>query len=94
MHGVLEVNTSERWARVLPGTICDELRDTALRESNNLLTWGPDPSTHNHCCFGGMIGNNSCGAHAQMSGKADANIEETGGAAVRRHAHERRLDDR
>jgi FAD/FMN-containing dehydrogenase/Fe-S oxidoreductase len=76
MHGVLEVNTSERWARVLPGTICDELRDTALRESNNLLTWGPDPSTHDHCCFGGMIGNNSCGAHAQMSGKADTNIEE------------------
>ena len=76
MHGVLEVNTSERWARVLPGTICDELRDTALRESNNLLTWGPDPSTHDRCCFGGMIGNNSCGAHAQMSGKADTNIEE------------------
>ena len=76
MHGVLEVNTSERWARVLPGTVCDELRDAALRESNNLLTWGPDPATHDHCCFGGMIGNNSCGAHAQMSGKTDNNIEE------------------
>jgi len=76
LHGVLEVNTGERWARVLPGTICDELRDTALRESNARLTWGPDPSTHDHCCFGGMIGNNSCGAHAQMSGKTDTNIEE------------------
>ena len=76
MDGVLEVDTRERWARVLPGTICDELRDTALRQSNNLLTWGPDPSTHDHCCFGGMIGNNSCGAHAQMSGKTDTNIEE------------------
>ena len=41
-----------------------------------MLTWGPDPATHNHCCFGGMIGNNSCGAHAQMSGKTDNNIEE------------------
>ena len=76
MHGILEVNTRERWARVLPGTVCDELRDRVLKESGNLLNWGPDPATHNHCCFGGMIGNNSCGAHAQMSGKTDNNIEE------------------
>lgn len=76
MHNVLEINASERWARVLPGTVCDELRKKALRETNNLLVWGPDPATHDHCCFGGMIGNNSCGAHAQMSGKTDNNIEE------------------
>ncbi len=75
MHGVLEVNTAARWARVLPGTVCDELRDRAIHESNGLLTWGPDPATHNYCCFGGMIGNNSCGAHAQMAGKTDENIE-------------------
>ena len=31
MHGVLEVNTAERWARVLPGTVCDELRNEALK---------------------------------------------------------------
>ena len=30
------------------------------------LTWGPAPATHDHCCFGGMLGNNSCGVHAQM----------------------------
>jgi FAD/FMN-containing dehydrogenase/Fe-S oxidoreductase len=76
MHGVLEVNTGERWATVLPGTVCDELRDKVLKDTDNLLTWGPDPATHNRCCFGGMIGNNSCGAHAQMSGKTDNNIEE------------------
>lgn len=76
MHGVLDINTNERWARVLPGTICDELRKKALHVSNNLLVWGPDPATHNHCAFGGMIGNNSCGAHAQMSGKTDNNVEE------------------
>ncbi len=76
MHGVLELNVDERWARVLPGTVCDELRDQAMKESNKLLTWGPDPATHTRCCFGGMIGNNSCGAHAQMSGKTDNNIEE------------------
>ncbi len=76
MHGVLEVNPDRRWARVLPGTTCDELRDRVLKDTNNLLNWGPDPATHNHCCFGGMIGNNSCGAHAQMSGKTDENIQE------------------
>ena len=75
MHGVLEVNTTERWGRVLPGTVCDELRDRAMQESGGMLTWGPDPATHNHCCFGGMIGNNSCGAHAQMAGKTEENIE-------------------
>lgn len=76
MHGVLEINTAERWARVQPGTVCDELRDAALQASGRRLTWGPDPATHTHCSFGGMIGNNSCGAHAQMSGKTDNNIEE------------------
>ncbi len=76
MHGVLELNPAERWARVLPGTVCDELRKKAMKETDNLLVWGPDPATHNRCCFGGMIGNNSCGAHAQMSGKCDNNIEE------------------
>jgi FAD/FMN-containing dehydrogenase/Fe-S oxidoreductase len=76
MHGVLEINTAERWARVLAGTVCDELRDAALQASGRRLTWGPDPATHTHCSFGGMIGNNSCGAHAQMSGKTDNNIEE------------------
>ena len=76
MHGVLEINTSERWARVLPGTICDELRDAAMKASERRLTWGPDPATHAYCTFGGMIGNNSCGAHAQMSGKTDNNVEE------------------
>lgn len=76
MHGVLEINEQERWARVLPGTVCDELRNKAMAVSGNLLTWGPDPATHTHCCFGGMLGNNSCGAHAQMSGRSDQNVEE------------------
>ena len=76
MHAVLEINEKERWARVLPGTVCDELRDAVMQRTRKRLTWGPDPATHNHCCFGGMIGNNSCGAHAQMSGKTDNNIEE------------------
>ncbi|OMH26044.1 hypothetical protein BKD30_05605 [Tersicoccus phoenicis] len=33
------------------------------------LRFGPEPATHNHCTLGGMIGNNSCGATAQHTGK-------------------------
>jgi Fe-S oxidoreductase len=35
-----------------------------------------DPSTHNHCTLGGMIGNDSCGTHSLMAGKTTDNIEE------------------
>lgn len=71
LNNVLELNPHEKFARVQPGTICDTLRHAA---EEHTLTWGPDPATHNHCTFGGMLGNNSCGAHAQMAGKAVDNI--------------------
>ncbi|HTV81643.1 MAG TPA: hypothetical protein VME18_03250 [Acidobacteriaceae bacterium] len=58
-----------------PGTVCDELRHEALRVTGNLLNRGPDPSTHHHCGFG-MIGDNACGARAQVSGKTEHNVEE------------------
>jgi FAD/FMN-containing dehydrogenase/Fe-S oxidoreductase len=71
LHHVLEINPEERFARVEPGTICDTLRNAAKPLT---LTWGPDPATHDHCTFGGMLGNNSCGVHAQMAGKAVDNV--------------------
>ncbi len=66
LHNIVELNIPEKFARVQPGTICDTLRHAAELDK---LTWGPDPATHTHCTFGGMLGNNSCGAHAQMAGK-------------------------
>ncbi|PYV46100.1 MAG: FAD-binding oxidoreductase, partial [Acidobacteria bacterium] len=71
LHGVIELNPLQKYARVQPGTICDTLRDAAKPYT---LTWGPDPATHDHCTFGGMLGNNSCGVHAQMAGKAAENV--------------------
>ncbi len=71
LNQVLELNPHEKFARVQPGTICDTLRNAA---EPHTLTWGPDPATHDHCTFGGMLGNNSCGAHAQMAGKAADNV--------------------
>ena len=72
LNHVLELNVRERFARVEPGTICDAVVKAA-RPSD--LTYAPNPATHNHCCFGGMLGNNSCGAHAQMNGPAVNNVE-------------------
>lgn len=71
LHNILELNPQQKYARVQPGTICDTLRNAAKPYT---LTWGPDPATHDHCTFGGMLGNNSCGVHAQMAGKAGENV--------------------
>lgn len=72
-HRVLEVNAVERWARVQPGIILDELNKTV--EKHNLIV-GPDPATHMNCTIGGMIGNNACGVHAEWAGKMQENILE------------------
>ena len=47
-----------------------------------------------HCTLGGMIGNNSCGATAQRTGKVVDNIAAPRGAALRRHAVVGRPDQR
>jgi FAD/FMN-containing dehydrogenase/Fe-S oxidoreductase len=73
MHHVVELNPHERYARVEPGIVLDDLRAQAELHT---LTFGPDPATHAQCTIGGMIGNNSCGVHSIMSGKTVDNIEE------------------
>jgi FAD/FMN-containing dehydrogenase/Fe-S oxidoreductase len=73
MHAIVEMNPAERFARVQPGIVLDDLRAAAERHE---LTFGPDPATHAQCTLGGMIGNNSCGIHAVMAGKTVDNIEE------------------
>jgi len=73
LHNILELNALEKYARIEPGIVLDDLR--AAAETHH-LTFGPDPSTHNHCTLGGMIGNNSCGVHSVMAGKTVENIEE------------------
>ncbi|MGH8889701.1 MAG: FAD-binding and (Fe-S)-binding domain-containing protein [Acidothermaceae bacterium] len=71
MQGI-ELDIGGSRARVLPGTICDSLRDAAGEHG---LTFGPDPATHDHCTLGGMIGNNSCGTHSITAGKTADNVE-------------------
>jgi FAD/FMN-containing dehydrogenase/Fe-S oxidoreductase len=73
MNQILELNAGARFARVQPGVVLDTLRN--LAETHH-LTFGPDPSTHSRCTFGGMIGNNSCGTHSLLAGKTVDNIDE------------------
>jgi FAD/FMN-containing dehydrogenase len=53
---ILELDPGRRMARVEPGCVLDDLRGAAERHH---LTFGPDPSTHDHNTLGGMLGNNS-----------------------------------
>src|SRR5882762_3825192 len=73
MNQILELNTGSRFARVQPGVVLDSLRN---RAETHQLTFAPDPSTHNRCTIGGMIGNNSCGTHSLLGGKTVDNVEE------------------
>src|ERR1700682_2522455 len=73
MNRILEIDSQQRFARVQPGVVLDSLRDQAEAHQ---LTFAPDPSTHNRCTIGGMIGNNSCGTHSLVSGKTVDNVDE------------------
>jgi FAD/FMN-containing dehydrogenase/Fe-S oxidoreductase len=71
LNRVLEIDPEARTARVQPGLVLDALRDAARPHD---LTFGPDPSTHNRCTLGGMIGNNACGSHSVAWGKTVDNV--------------------
>ncbi len=65
MTSIIEVNEQEKWVRVQPGVILDELN--LVLKSRNLF-FGPETSTSSRCMIGGMVGNNSCGAHSLIYG--------------------------
>jgi FAD/FMN-containing dehydrogenase/NAD-dependent dihydropyrimidine dehydrogenase PreA subunit len=76
LHHVLWIDPARKLARVQPGTVLDTLRNAA---EHHHLTFAPDPSTHNHCTLGGMMGNNSCGVHSIMglgTGRTSDQIDE------------------
>ena len=72
MNKLRSIDPAAKLARVEPGIVLDRLREAAELHH---LTYGPDPATHSRCTLGGMIGNNSCGAHGLMAGKVVDNIE-------------------
>ncbi len=58
---ILELNTNEKWVRVQPGVIRDELN---LFLKPHGFLFGPETSTANRAMIGGMVGNNSCGSNS------------------------------
>ena len=58
---ILEVNPAERWVRVQPGVVRDELNQYLKPYG---LYFGPETSTANRAMIGGMVGNNSCGSNS------------------------------
>ncbi|MCS6858848.1 MAG: FAD-binding protein [Abditibacteriales bacterium] len=66
MNHILELNADEGWVRVQPGVVLDEL-NAALRPQG--LMFAPDVATSNRASLGGMVGNNSSGAHSLLYGK-------------------------
>jgi FAD/FMN-containing dehydrogenase/Fe-S oxidoreductase len=68
---ILSVDPQARTCVVEPGIVLDHLNDALRRHG---LRFGPEPATHMNCTLGGMIGNNSCGATAQRTGKVSENI--------------------
>jgi FAD/FMN-containing dehydrogenase/Fe-S oxidoreductase len=73
MTKILELNVRDKWVRVQPGVILDDLN--RYLKAHGLL-FGPETSTSNRCMIGGMLANNSCGSHSIIYGSTrDHTIE-------------------
>ena len=70
---ILEINADERWVRVQPGVIRDDLN--VLLKPHGLM-FGPETSTASRAMIGGMIGNNSCGLHSIIWGTTRDHLSE------------------
>ena len=66
LTAILELNVQERWVRVEPGVVLDEL-NAQLRPHG--LRFAPDVSTASRATIGGMMANNSSGARSVIYGK-------------------------
>ncbi|MEM7370316.1 MAG: FAD-linked oxidase C-terminal domain-containing protein [Bacteroidota bacterium] len=66
MHAVLELNVEEKWVRVQPGRVRDELNAYLAAHG---LHFAPDPATSSRANVGGMVGNNSSGTKSILYGK-------------------------
>lgn len=66
LNKVLEVDVEERWARVQPGVVRDQLNRVLAPHG---LQFTPDVATTDRANVGGMVANNSSGTHSIKYGK-------------------------
>lgn len=65
LNQILDFNPEERWIRVQPGLILDDL-NRFLKPHG--LQFGPDPASSSRATLGGMMGNNATGSHSILYG--------------------------
>ncbi|MCE2490371.1 MAG: FAD-binding protein [Anaerolineae bacterium] len=73
LDGIHEINREERWVRVGPGRVLDEL-NLALKPHG--LQFGPDPASSNRAAMGGIVSNNSTGSHSILYGMTADHVHE------------------
>lgn len=73
LNKIVEINADERWARVQPGVVLDDL-NAALRPFH--LRFAPDVSSASRATVGGMMANNSSGARSVLYGKTLDHVRE------------------
>jgi FAD/FMN-containing dehydrogenase/Fe-S oxidoreductase len=71
LRRVVALDPEARTATVEPGVVQAQLQRAAAGHG---LRFGPDPSTHDRCTVGGMIGNNACGSRSLAYGRTSDNI--------------------
>lgn len=71
MDALTGLDPAAKLATIQPGIVLDRLREAAEMHQ---LTYAPDPATHSRCTLGGILGNNSCGVHGLLGGKAVDNV--------------------
>jgi FAD/FMN-containing dehydrogenase/Fe-S oxidoreductase len=75
LNRVLEVDRERRTARVEPGVVLDDLN---RRVEPFGLKYGPDPASADRATMGGVVSNNSTGAHSIQFGMTADHIREMG----------------
>jgi FAD/FMN-containing dehydrogenase/Fe-S oxidoreductase len=73
LNRILEINPDQRWVRVEPGVVLDELNAALLPYR---LRFAPDVSSASRATVGGMMANNSSGARSVLYGKTIDHVRE------------------
>jgi FAD/FMN-containing dehydrogenase/Fe-S oxidoreductase len=71
LAGIHRLEAEAREAEVEPGVVCSHLNRAARRHG---LMFGPDPASADRATLGGMIGNNSTGAHSIRYGMSGDHV--------------------
>jgi FAD/FMN-containing dehydrogenase/Fe-S oxidoreductase len=76
MRHILEVNIKERWVRVQPGVIQDQLNEYLLPFG---MHFAPEISPSNRATIGGMINTDACGNGQKILGRTSDHVVEMTG---------------